>query len=124
MKGHELKATKTSTRRAAALTIAAALVAAACGGEAAETGGGDSGATGGDSSFEMRVEIPQTDDMVDTVAQRSWERQREAHLAVAEATVAKQSKWFEEWRAHIHGLEKQLGRPLSGAGEDDSPPPS
>jgi SAM-dependent methyltransferase len=58
---------------------------------------------------------------VDVVAQRSWERQREAHLAVAEATVAKQSKWFEEWRAHIHGLERELGRPLSGAGEDDSP---
>lgn len=61
---------------------------------------------------------------VDVVAQRSWERQREAHLAVAEATVAKQSKWFEEWRAHIHGLERELGRPLSGAGEDDSPPGS
>jgi 2-polyprenyl-3-methyl-5-hydroxy-6-metoxy-1,4-benzoquinol methylase len=61
---------------------------------------------------------------VDVVAQRSWERQREAHLAVAEATIAKQSKWFEEWRRHIHGLEKELGRPLSGAGEDDSPPPS
>jgi hypothetical protein len=60
---------------------------------------------------------------VDVAAQRSWDRQREAHL-VAEATVAKQSKWFEEWRRHIHGLEKQLGRPLSGAGEDDSPPPS
>jgi 2-polyprenyl-3-methyl-5-hydroxy-6-metoxy-1,4-benzoquinol methylase len=61
---------------------------------------------------------------VDVAAQRSWERQREAHLAVAEATVAKQSRWFEEWRRHIHGLEKQLGRPLSGAGEDDSPPSS
>jgi SAM-dependent methyltransferase len=59
---------------------------------------------------------------VDTVAQRSWERQREAHLAVAEATIAKQSKWFEEWRAHIHGLERELGRPLSGAGDDESPP--
>lgn len=61
---------------------------------------------------------------VDVVAHRSWERQREAHLAVAEATIAKQSKWFEEWRRHIHGLEKELGRPPSGAGEDDSPPPS
>jgi 2-polyprenyl-3-methyl-5-hydroxy-6-metoxy-1,4-benzoquinol methylase len=59
---------------------------------------------------------------VDTVAQRSWERQREAHLAVAEATIAKQSKWFEEWRRHIHGLERELGRPLSGAGDDESPP--
>ena len=68
---------------------------------------------------------------VDVVAQRSWERQREAHLAVAEAhlalaeaTIARQSKWFEEWRAHIHGLERELGRPLSGAGEDESPPGS
>jgi 2-polyprenyl-3-methyl-5-hydroxy-6-metoxy-1,4-benzoquinol methylase len=61
---------------------------------------------------------------VDVVAHRSWERQREAHLTVAEATVQKQSKWFEEWRAHIHGLERELGRPLSGAGEDDSPPSS
>jgi hypothetical protein len=61
---------------------------------------------------------------VDQTAKRSWERQREAHLAVAEATLAKQSKWFEEWRRHIHGLERELGRPLSGAGEDDSPPSS
>jgi hypothetical protein len=61
---------------------------------------------------------------VDVVAHRSWERQREAHLAVAEATIARQSKWFEEWRRHIHGLEKELGRPPSGAGEDESPPPS
>ena len=45
---------------------------------------------------------------------RSWERQREAHLAVAEATVAKQSKWFEEWRAHIHGLERELGTAALG----------
>jgi NAD(P)-dependent dehydrogenase (short-subunit alcohol dehydrogenase family) len=61
---------------------------------------------------------------VDTVAQRSWERQREAHLAVAEATLAAQSKWFEEWRTHIHNLERELGRPLSGTGDDESPPSS
>jgi 2-polyprenyl-3-methyl-5-hydroxy-6-metoxy-1,4-benzoquinol methylase len=59
---------------------------------------------------------------VDVVAHRSWERQREAHLAVAEATIAKQSKWFEEWRRHIHGLEKELGRRPSSTGDDDSPP--
>jgi SAM-dependent methyltransferase len=101
---------------------------------------------GGDERFDVGVQAtaagppthfivamgPQTDRVrpgaqvtqLDVVAQRSWERQREAHLAVAEATIAKQSKWFEEWRRHIHGLEKELGRPLSGAGEDDSPPPS
>jgi hypothetical protein len=101
---------------------------------------------GGDERFEVAVQAsatgppthfivamgPQADRVrpgaqitqVDVVAQRSWERQREAHLAVAEATIAKQSKWFEEWRRHIHGLEKELGRPPSGAGEDDSPPPS
>jgi 2-polyprenyl-3-methyl-5-hydroxy-6-metoxy-1,4-benzoquinol methylase len=61
---------------------------------------------------------------VDVVERRSWERQREAHLAVAEATLARQSTWYENWRGHIHGLENQLGLPLSGAGEDDSPPPS
>jgi 2-polyprenyl-3-methyl-5-hydroxy-6-metoxy-1,4-benzoquinol methylase len=59
---------------------------------------------------------------VDTVAQRSWERQREAHLAVAEATIAKHAKWFEDWRAYVNELERRLGLPLSGAGEDDSPP--
>lgn len=68
---------------------------------------------------------------VDTAAHRSWERQREANLAFAEAsnaelaeTVRRQTKWFEEWRVHIHNLERELGRPLSGTGEHDSPPPA
>jgi 2-polyprenyl-3-methyl-5-hydroxy-6-metoxy-1,4-benzoquinol methylase len=61
---------------------------------------------------------------VDVVAQRSWERQREAHLAVAEATIAKQSKFFEDTRRYIHELETKLGLPLSGEGEDESPPAS
>jgi 2-polyprenyl-3-methyl-5-hydroxy-6-metoxy-1,4-benzoquinol methylase len=59
---------------------------------------------------------------VDVVAHRSWERQREAHLAVAEATAQNQAKWFADWRAYIHELERRLGFPLSGAGEQDSPP--
>lgn len=66
---------------------------------------------------------------VDTVAQRSWERQREAHLAFSEAQVAelrteleRRQQWFEEWRTYIHELERRLGLPLSGAAESDSPP--
>jgi hypothetical protein len=59
---------------------------------------------------------------VDVVAHRSWERQREAHLAVAEATAQRQAQWFKEWREYIHELERRLGLPLSGAGDDESPP--
>jgi ribose transport system substrate-binding protein len=64
-----MKATRTSTRRVAPVAIAVALVAAACGGEAADSGGSGSG-TEEASAFEMRVEVPQTDDMVDTAEYR------------------------------------------------------
>jgi hypothetical protein len=66
---------------------------------------------------------------IDTVAQRSWERQREAHLAYSEAYVAeltaevqRQSAWIERWQEHILLLERQLGRKPSRTGADDSPP--
>jgi ribose transport system substrate-binding protein len=67
-----MKATSASTRRVAALAIAVALVAVACGGGGTTTtDGGDAGTTEGASSFEMRVEIPETDDMVDTTEHRT-----------------------------------------------------
>jgi len=67
---------------------------------------------------------------VDLLEQRRWERQRESNLAVAEAQltaneeiIAKQRDelrefvtQFDEWRAYIHELEAELGRPLSGTG--------
>jgi 2-polyprenyl-3-methyl-5-hydroxy-6-metoxy-1,4-benzoquinol methylase len=66
---------------------------------------------------------------VDAVAQRSWERQREANLAYAEAsnaeltdTVTRQSDSYDEWRTYIHELERRLGLPLSGVELEDSPP--
>jgi len=60
--------------------------------------------------------------------QRRWERQRESNLALAEALVREQRETirsqredlesliaqFDEWRAYIHELEGELGRPLSG----------
>jgi SAM-dependent methyltransferase len=46
--------------------------------------------------------------------QRRWERQRESNLALAEARVEAQGAEMEEWRAYIHELERELGRPLSG----------
>lgn len=69
----------------------------------------------------------------DSLAQRRWERQRESDVAIAlaeareavkemEATVARQAgelreqtTQFDEWRAYIHELERELGRPLSGS---------
>lgn len=68
-----MSARKAPARRVAALTAAAALLLAACGSGATtdDTSSDDtsSDATGGSgeaSEFEMRVEIPQTDEMVDT----------------------------------------------------------
>jgi SAM-dependent methyltransferase len=74
--------------------------------------------------------------------QRRWERQRENDLALMEkvarehdaevealdATILEQGEelrqrtvWFEEWRAYIHELEQELGRPLSGVAPDALP---
>jgi hypothetical protein len=60
--------------------------------------------------------------------QRRWERERENDLAVSQRLTAEQQEelrqrtiWFEEWRTYIHELERQLNRPLSGAGENDLP---
>ena len=51
---------------------------------------------------------------LDQLDQRSWERQRESNLAVAEARVQALDAERAEWRAYIHELERELGRPLSG----------
>jgi SAM-dependent methyltransferase len=77
----------------------------------------------------------------DQLEQRRWERQRESDAAVAQQVAAAQSaavaaqdltiarqaeelrtatRQFEEWRAYIHELERELGRPLSG-GEPTEP---
>lgn len=71
----------------------------------------------------------------DLLAQRQWERQREANLAVAEqvaseqraalaaqertiaeqaATLRANSAELTDWRQYIHQLEGELGRPPSG----------
>lgn len=61
----------------------------------------------------------------DTLAQRRWERERESNLAIAEAKVLELSEQvranaaeFEAWRTYINELERELGHPLSGRGED------
>jgi hypothetical protein len=79
----------------------------------------------------------------DLLEQRRWERQRESDAAVAQEvrrayegavkaqdeTIAKQQEElrhniaeFDDWRAYIHQLEGELGRPLAGSAE--APPPS
>jgi hypothetical protein len=79
----------------------------------------------------------------DLVEQRRWERQRESNLAVAERmasecrealvsqerTIAEQREQlrentaeFEAWRTYIHELERELGRPLSGASQEEPTP--
>ncbi len=60
--------------------------------------------------------------------QRRWERERESALALAERRVSEQEQelqkrtvWFEEWRAYIHELERELGRPLAGVSPEELP---
>jgi SAM-dependent methyltransferase len=74
----------------------------------------------------------------DLLEQRRWERQRESNIALAEAmareqreaiesqeqTIVRQREelrantaQFDEWRAYIHELERELGRPPSGTEE-------
>lgn len=71
----------------------------------------------------------------DQLEQRRWERQRESDAAVAQqvadeqraavaaqdVTIARQreelqaqTRQFDDWRAYIHELERELGRPPSG----------
>jgi hypothetical protein len=80
----------------------------------------------------------------DMIEQRRWERQRENDLALMQkvadehesevqtldAKIVEQREelrertvWFEQWRAYIHELESELGRPLSGASEEEMPEP-
>jgi len=60
--------------------------------------------------------------------QRRWERERENDVAVSQRLAIEYREqlrqreiWFEEWRKYIHELERELNRPLSGAGENDLP---
>ena len=67
---------------------------------------------------------------------RRWERQRESNLAFAEAKLDAQNRTLsdtlgdlkrmvterDEWRTYIHELERELGRPLSGAGPEPGQP--
>ncbi|HYM55039.1 MAG TPA: hypothetical protein VES97_06730, partial [Solirubrobacteraceae bacterium] len=78
----------------------------------------------------------------DMVEQRRWERQRENDLALMQKVAGEheaevealdlkiveqgeelreRTVWFEEWRVYIHELERELGRPLSGASADELP---
>lgn len=61
---------------------------------------------------------------VDQGQQRAWVRQREAHLAYAEAQLGELRDWakgrieqLDDWRRYIHELEDQLGLPRSGSKE-------
>jgi SAM-dependent methyltransferase len=74
----------------------------------------------------------------DMLEQRRWERQRESNIAFAEELAREQREaiesqeqvivqqraelqantaQFDEWRTYIHGLERELGKPLSGTPE-------
>lgn len=78
----------------------------------------------------------------DMLEQRRWERQRESNVALAEQMayeqkaaiesqeliivkqreeLRQQTATFDEWRTYIHELERELGRPLSGASSEDQP---
>jgi len=78
----------------------------------------------------------------DMVEQRRWERQRENDLALMQKVAVEheaevhaldvkiieqgealreRTVWFEEWRTYIHELERELGRPLSGASQEELP---
>jgi SAM-dependent methyltransferase len=68
------------------------------------------------------------------LGQRHWERERESNLATAqetvvrqraeldahEATIIKLRQDFVAWRAYIHELERELGRPLSGVSDAEA----
>jgi hypothetical protein len=58
----------------------------------------------------------------DLEEQRRWERQRESDLPYLQAEVSAMWKEFNDWRAYIHDLERQLGLPLSGVEAGDEPP--
>ncbi len=67
--------------------------------------------------------------------QRRWERQRENDVALMQKAnheqdliivqqteeLRRRTVWFDEWRTYIHELERELGRPLSGAEADELP---
>lgn len=67
----------------------------------------------------------------DMLGQRRWERQRESNAALAERLAQERREeifrlrgelqantaQFDEWRAYIHELESELGKPLAGSQE-------
>ncbi|MGP0101459.1 MAG: class I SAM-dependent methyltransferase [Solirubrobacteraceae bacterium] len=74
----------------------------------------------------------------DMLEQRRWERERESNVLLAEQMAREQkaaieaqeriiveqreelrghTATFDEWRAYIHELERELGRPLAGTAE-------
>jgi SAM-dependent methyltransferase len=57
----------------------------------------------------------------EVLEQRRWERERESNLALLEKLTGERAAWFEQWREYIHELERELGRPLSGASEEERP---
>ncbi len=57
----------------------------------------------------------------DVLEQRRWERERESNLALLQKLTGERAAWFEQWREYIHELERELGRPLSGASEEERP---
>jgi SAM-dependent methyltransferase len=57
----------------------------------------------------------------EVLEQRRWERERESNLALLQKLTGERAAWFEQWREYIHELERELGRPLSGASEEERP---
>lgn len=106
---------------------------------AVETGGEETVATHFIAAFGPRhaeLRLGALAAQADMLEQRRWERQRESNVALAErrneelraalaaqeAIVAEQGEQlrgntaqFDEWRAYIHELEAQLGKPLAGS---------
>jgi hypothetical protein len=63
----------------------------------------------------------------DLVEQRRWERQRDSNYAHMQASERSHREELEQriaemddWRRYIHELERKLGLPLSGSGNDGS----
>lgn len=109
------------------------------------TGGAGTVATHFIAAFGARHEALRSSALAvqaDMIEQRRWERQRENDLALMQKVadehesevqaldekiveqreeLRQRTVWFEEWRTYIHELESELGRPLSGASEEEKP---
>jgi ribose transport system substrate-binding protein len=103
----------TRWRGAWAGVVVIAMISTACGdggGGATTTSGGDTGTTGG-SDFEMRVEIPQTDEMVDT---SEYQTEPPWTIGYADASLSNSARVFvnnfAEWAASAYDEIDEIAR--------------